>query len=230
MNAITERKGTEVATPQKNFFEEYADAYSTRNIVGQLLKFSKGDWLLGEGNDQLDVGTELACNMPELMFGWICWNDNKPVSHVMGRIADGYRPPKRAELGDLDEATWEVDEVTHQPRDPWQLSNYLIMKPPGAVDDDSLMTFAASSKGGRDAIIDLSRTYGRAMRQRAGQLPIVKLGVDSYQHKNKAYGRIKIPLLTVIGWAPANEFEAALGMHAANEAARKEDQEEDIPF
>ena len=54
-----------------------------------------------------------------------CWSagsagsDNKPTDQVMGRIAAGYQPPRRNELGDIDPDDWDVDD-DGKPRDPWQ--------------------------------------------------------------------------------------------------------------
>src|SRR5262245_60963553 len=90
-------------------FEAYADAVSPRNIVGTLLKFSKGDYLVGEEGKLVAPGTTFTANLDELLVGWVKWRDGKPVEHIMQRVADGVPPPKRNELGDQDASTWEVD-------------------------------------------------------------------------------------------------------------------------
>src|SRR5262249_771929 len=140
--------GTELA-PATNVdpFEAYADAVSPRNIVGSLLKFSKGDYLAGEDGVLVPAGTTFTANADELRVGWVRWCDGKPVEHIMQRVADGAVPPKREELGDQDQSTWELDS-TGQPRDPWQLTNYLpLMNELG-----ELFTFTTSSRGGLGAI------------------------------------------------------------------------------
>lgn len=218
---VTQRTGTSVAAAGTNFFQSYGDQVSQRSIVGSLLKFSKGDFLAGEDNEEVPEGTCLVANMDELCVGWIRWEDNKPTDQIMGRVSEGYQPPKRNELGDDDKSRWETDEKG-QPRDPWQFSNYLIMK---AVEGDELFTFTTSSRGGLNAIGELCKAYGKAMRQRPDEFPVVELGVGSYQHSNKAFGRIKFPILKVADWAGKAEFAAALsaeageGKEAAEEAA-----------
>jgi hypothetical protein len=217
------------ANPQKNYFEQYGEQVSQRNIVGRLLKFSKGDYLVGEHNAEMKIGTELVANMDELMVGWIRWEDNKPVEQIMGRLADGYQPMKREELRHEDKSLWEVDEVTKEPRDPWQFSNYLIMKTPGEDDpDDALFTFATASKGGIGGVGKLCKEYGKAMRQRPDEFPIVQLAVGSYAHSNKAFGRIKYPILDIVGWTAKSEFNEILGQAAA--AAESKDKDADLPF
>jgi len=210
MNELaTQNQGTAVGAVAGNYFQSYGEQVSQRSIVGKLLKFSKGDFLMGEDNEEVAVGTQLIANMDELMVGWIRWADSKPTEQIMGRVAEGYQPPRRNELGDDDKSRWEVDEQGRE-RDPWQFSNYLIMKTPGEDGEDSLFTFTTSSRGGLNAIGELCKAYGKEMRQRPDEFPIVALEVGSYQHSNKAYGRIKFPIFKIVGWAPKAELNEAL--------------------
>lgn len=205
----TQQAGTSIVNPGGNFFQSYGDQVSQKSIVGKLLKFSKGDYLVGEDNEEIEEGTQFVANMDELMVGWIRWADSKPTDQIMGRVSEGYQPPKRNTLGDDDKSHWEEDEQGRE-RDPWQFSNYLIMKSPDGKDEDSLFTFTTSSRGGLNAIGELCKAYGKAMRQRPDEFPIVALKVGSYQHSNKAYGRIKFPIFEVVGWAAKSDFAEAL--------------------
>src|SRR5580765_8197501 len=109
MNDITERKSGSVAASAENYFAAYGEQVSQKSIVGQLLKFSKGDYLVGEDNDEVPLGTRYIVNMDELLVGWIRWSENRPTDQVMGKVSDGYQPPRRNELGDNDKAQWETD-------------------------------------------------------------------------------------------------------------------------
>lgn len=228
MNAIAERQNTAVgAVAGKNVFEAYAEAANQNRIVGDLLKFSKGEYLAGQNGDEIDEGTELVANMDEMMVGWVRWEGGKPTDMRMGRVVEGFVPPNRRELGDTDEADWEIDETSKEPRDPWQLTNYLIMKVPGG---DQLYTFASSSKGGIGAIAKMAGAYGKAMRQRPDEYPVIALNVDSYKHPNKAYGKIFTPKLDIVGWVPKAEFDGVLEAEAQEaEADRKAKAEADEP-
>lgn len=236
MNALTNTAtagSTAVATTEKNVFEQYGEAASQNRLVGKMLKFSKGDYLLGQGNDMVEAGTEVACNMEELLIGWVKWQDNKPVDHIMGKLSEGFVPPKRDTLGDLDKANWEIDEQSNQPKDPWQLTNYLIMKMPGIDSEEALMTFVTSSTGGRGAIGELCKTFGKQQRMRGSkELPIVKLDVGKYKHSNPQFGWIKYPVFKMTGWVAPHEFDVAMAEAAeqaeADAAAKK--QQEEIPF
>jgi hypothetical protein len=218
MNDVATRTaGTAVANPNTNYFQSYGDQVSQRSIVGSLLKFSKGDFLAGENEEEVEEGTRFVANMDELMVGWIRWWDAKPSDQIMGRVSDGYQPPKRNELGDDDKSRWELDDK-NEPKDPWQFSNYLILK---AEEGDELFTFTTSSRGGLNAIGELCKAYGKAMRQRPDEYPIIALGVGSYQHSNKAYGRIKFPIFDIVGWAGKADFAQALAAETGGEAGEE---------
>lgn len=190
-----ENGNNELVSMERNYFETYGSQMAVgTTITGQLLKFSKGDWLAGQEDEEMEVGTKLVANMDSLTVGWVKWVDNKPVEQLMGLLIDGFQPKRRGELGDTDESEWEVG-TDGKARDPWQFTNYLVMKTPGkrATDDDELYTFATSSRGGLNAIGSLCKFYGKETRVKPNDFPIVVLNVDSYMHPNKEFGRIKIP-------------------------------------
>ncbi len=206
----------------KNPFEAYGEGVTQRNIVGTLLKFSKGDYLAGQGNDEIPVGTKMVANMDSLLVGWIRWANNKPTDQQMGAVIEGFQPAKRVDLGDNDKAQWDVDDQGQQ-RDPWQFSNYLVLANP---ETKELYTFTTSSRGGLNAIGELSKTYGKEMRQRPNEWPVIALNIDSYNHPNKQFGRIKIPVFSITGWVTKTETQQLA--IAANETAVAG--EEEAPF
>lgn len=214
---------TELATQSDNPFSAYARGTNQRTIVGDILKFSRfGDWTAGQNDEEIEDGTQFVALMDELMHGWVKWEDGRPAAHEMGRLADGYRPPKRADLGDLDENVWERDKKTNVPRDPWQLTNYLPLK---AVDSDRMFTFAPSSRGGLSAVGLLCEAYGKAIRAKPDQFPVVE--VDSTSYKHAKYGKVPVPVMRVVGWTPKAEAMAALDA-SADQAA--DDSASDAPF
>lgn len=214
--AVQGQRDLAPAVNARNAFETYGQQMSMTSISGTLIKFNKGDWVTGDDED-LDEGMELVCNMDQLMVGWIKWVDNKPAEQLMGPVAEGYQPQRRNELGDQNQAEWEPDQ-DGRPRDPWQFSNYIVMKEPGQdASDEYLYTFATSSKGGLGALGQLCKTYGKEMRTRPDDYPIVKLESDYYTHAT--YGRIYTPILTVVGWEPKAQFEAVHSVATAPAAA-----------
>ena len=206
--ALAETENTTVAV-RGSFvdpFEAYANAVAPQNILGSLMKFSKGDYIAGETSEPIKIGITVTANLDEMLVGYIKWKEGKPVEQRMVRISDGAVPARREELGDDDPSKWEIDANNGQVKDPWQFTNYL----PLMTEDGTLYTFTTSSRGGLGAVGDLSRRYGRHRRKHDDVHPVIALDVDSYQHNNKAYGRIKVPVFTQVGWELKSRFNAAL--------------------
>lgn len=215
---------TALATDNDNFFSAFGRAVSQRTIHGDLLKFNKGEWVAGQDEREIEEGTRLVAIMDELTIGWLKWEDRKPVENEMGRVADGFRPVKRSELSSADPSQWPTDK-SGKPQDPWQLTNNLPLK---EASGDRLYTFSTSSKGGLSAIGQLCEAYGKMLRARPDQLPIVELGASSYKHDD--FGRVHTPVLKVVGWTPkAGAMAALAGADQANEEA-DEEADAEIPF
>ena len=215
------------ATPSRS----YADSIRPGYIVGKLLKFSKGDYLLGEDAGPVNQGTVVVAAIDQLLTGWIRWENAKPAEHRMVLVASGQYPPRRHELGDLDRANWEADS-NGKARDPWQYSAYL----PLLSEAGDLWTFSTSSRGGHGAIGELCRGYARHRRKAPDELPRISLGSDSYPHPNREYGRIKTPLFELVGWEAKDRFVAALAEAGLTPAEPEplppiaKDLDDDIPF
>jgi hypothetical protein len=216
---------TQLTMPEeKNAFEAYADAVNRNRIIGELLKFSKGTWLAGRDGVEIEDGTELVAGVDRLEVGWVKWQDFRPVETRMGRVAEGFVPARRSELDDNESLHWPRDDVTGQPRDPWQLSNSLVLMDP---ESRQLFTFPTASKGGIGAIGRLAGIYGKRVRQVPGELPVIALQHDSYKHPNKQFGRIATPVFKVTGWVAREAFEEAL--EGAVEMAALEEAEAATP-
>lgn len=194
MNAITE-VGQGGAVAVQGGYDPYA-AYGQEAASGSgdFLKFSKGEWLKGQNDDEVALGSRLAANMAELSIGWIRWEDGKPAERRMGLLAQGHKPEPRDALGYTDQSQWEDDE-NGKPKDPWNFTNELPLANPETGEQ---MTFSASSKGGIGAIGNLCKAYGREYKARDGQVPIIELQRDSYKHK--VYGKTYVPLIPIVAW------------------------------
>ena len=189
--------------PYSNAFEAYGNAVAPRLIVGTLLKFSQGfNFQAGQDGPEVAVGTVLVAIMPTLAAGWVKWESGLPTEQVIGLVAEGFTPPKRKDLGDTEESAWAEDD-SGQRRDPWQLSNYLVMADPNTRE---LFTFATSSKGGLSAVGELCKLYGKMMRQQPDKIPLVKLGFGSYKPRDPARSRVKYPTFEVVGWTDKRPY------------------------
>jgi hypothetical protein len=211
----------------------YADAFAPQYIIGKMLRFSKGDWFLGDATVAPD--TAFTVNTDEFIAGWIKWLANKPVEHLMVRVIDGAKPKLRPQLGDHDPSKWEVDK-DGKPKDPWQFTNYLPM----LNETSGLCTFTTSSRGGVTAVAKLVRLYAQHRKRHPEVFPLIKIGVDSYQHKIRDLGRIKFPVFEPAGYVPKTDFLAALaeGGYAtqeypeatASDADDEDKMDDEIPF
>lgn len=201
----------EIAKNGPNYFEKYGEAATQRAIVGRLLKFTKfGEYVAGQENELIAVGTELIAYMPSLTVGYVRWEDNAPAQYEIGYVKDGFVPPRRNDLGYNDAGEWNTDDRGN-PRDPWQFTNSLIF-----IDIESrlLYTFNTASKGGLGAMGGLSKVYGRHMKEKPRDLPTVKLGVSSYRHTRKEFGEIRVPLFTIVTnkWVPVDDLPPLDGL------------------
>ena len=121
------------------------------------------------------------------------------------RVADGLKPPKREQLGNVDQDSWEFDSKG-KPRDPWQETNYI----PLLDEEGQLLTFSVSSVSGIKEIGSLCRAYAAHRTVDQHSYPIVALDVGSYLHSDRSRGRIKYPELNIVGWAPKEKFAQAM--------------------
>jgi hypothetical protein len=212
---------TNVTVSGDDPFAAYArSAGNQRSIVGDLLKFQKGEWCAGQNEEEIDEGTRLVAVMDNLAVGWVKWWGGKPASQEIGLVSEGFRPPGRDSLGDHDESRWELDNQGHR-RDPWVRTNYLILK---EEDGEQIYTFATSSVGGLGCVADLCSEYAKHRRMKPDQYPIVEIGSRSYKHDT--FGKVYVPVLNVVGWTDKASVAGAL---EAAESTEKED-EDSIPF
>jgi hypothetical protein len=186
-------------------FERYADEIAPKFILGELLKFSKGDWLIGE-EEIVPNDTVVLPILDGLLAGFVRWSGGKPTEQVMMRVGSGQRLPRRGELGDTDQDYWDTDDKGEK-RDPWQFTNYL---PLIVLDGARLLTFTTSSSGGKAAVAQLSRRYANHQKSKPNDFPLAQLGIDSYLHPNRAYGRIKVPDLRPAGYLKRAQYDALL--------------------
>ena len=162
----TEKQETLPATNYDNPWLEVA--HEAGNDVGKMLKFVKGTWSCGD--DEVAEGTEFVAHIDQLMRGWIKFEDGKVVERIIGKVADGFKPPPREELSDADPKDWREKDADGNPKDPWT-KQWLL--PLVSLETDDVVTFVTGSKGGDAAIADLCRVFGH--KQRDGLLPIVAL-------------------------------------------------------
>jgi hypothetical protein len=176
------------------------EAARASNIVGKLLRFTKGEYIAGQDNEEIAEGTKMLVNIDSVTSGWMLWLNKKLVEQDMGPVMQGFQPKKRSELSYSNKSEWPDDTEN----DPWQLTNQCLMK---AVKGGDIYTFTISSKGGISAIGNLCTSASEYMREgHENENPIIELGIDSYKHSE--YGKIFVPVLSIVGWSKDADFES----------------------
>ena len=160
-------------------------------LAGDLLKFVKGDWLLGDGKTVMGSTTLFVVNMHEVWRGWVRWWDHQPTDHAIGRVVDRFVIPPRSTL-----TQWQDG------KDPWQPTRYVVMQ---NADSGALCTFATSSDGGIKAVGKLCDRFDSLRHKYPGLMPVVLLEGNGYQHKDKSVGWVDTPILRIIDWRAWDE-------------------------
>jgi hypothetical protein len=206
---------TGLAVSAPNPWLDYARSLAVRAYIGLLLLFKKGDFVLGTGDQEkvLAPGTIAIAVVPSSQVGWKKFIGGVPNDHIFVPATRLQLPTRRA-LGDNDFSLWEVRE-DGRAKDPWQSTRTMAM-----VIDDEVCTFSTTSAGGKGFIADLVEQYGLAIeRGVTGKLPKIELTVGSYLHKNRSYGRIKIPTFKLLDWVSDAKYLALIGGASDNTAA-----------
>jgi hypothetical protein len=190
---------------ETNPYADYGKLAASRMVIGLILKFAKGEYTCGADAAEIPIGTRVAALLDTLEIGWKRWQGGRATDSITGRVADRFMPPTRRSLGDLDESLWEVDHEG-RPRDPWQMQNQIHLVDQG---NQQVYQFCTSSAGGKQALAKLCSAYSKEAHLWPGQLPIVELGCDAYMHREKAYGKIRVPTFPIVGWDDEGPYLSA---------------------
>jgi hypothetical protein len=190
---------------------------------GTFLKFTKGDWTLGEEEKEVTAEARFVANLDEYYRGWVRWWDGKPTDHRIGRVIDRHHVPAREELGETDESKWET-EPNGLRRDPWAKTVYLAMRD---ISSDEIICFTSSSDGGRKAVAKLADRYDRLRLRFKAKMPIVCMESESYEHKT--YGKILKPKFRIVDWTYWDD-EAAADPDGALQLQHAAEMNDEIPF
>jgi hypothetical protein len=197
----------ELTTYDVDVFAAFANAASA--LAGgdskPLLKFAKGDWVCGQDSEEVPVGAKFAADVMNAEWGWVRWYDRKPVERRMCLVASGQQPATRDALGHDDRQLWSLGNDS-TPQDPWQKVFEIPVREIDGERREFILT--GSSKGFEGGCKQLFAAFGKGMRENAGKVPVIALGVSKYKHSNPAFGTIKTPEMTLVEWfAPGAKAE-----------------------
>ena len=110
--------------------------------------------------------------MADVAQCWVRFEDGKLTHSLLYKLADGYEPCRREELGDPED-TWKWDRG--KPKDPWTLQWLLPLQHMGT---EEAAIFTTDSIGGSGAVKSLIKEFNP--RRNTGSLPIIALKSRSY--------------------------------------------------
>jgi hypothetical protein len=208
------------ATDARSSVQKYLDEVAPANIVGRLIKFSKeGKFITSDDDEPINGDLNFIVLADQTLIGWIKFNgEGELPDRRMGLLYDGFVMPQRQELGDDNEAEWELG-LDGRPADPWQHHMYLVMQ---RVDTGGMFTFATPSKTGRRAVGNLLRHYNTMQRKHPDMYPVVQLKTGGYQHRDDRVGWVNTPMFVVTGRTSKDD--------ASKPAPLEEDMNDDVPF
>jgi hypothetical protein len=185
-------------------------AYLAQHAVGTngtFIKFAKDGLYRKQADDvQIPTGTEVAVVYEEIRVGWIKFGEKgQQPERKMGPVFDGFVPPVREELGDLDETQWEIG-LSGKPNDPWQ---FQVLVPMHDIKNGEMYIFGTTSLTGRRECDKLISACARMQKSEPDFYPVVKLDISGFQHRDSRIGWVRTPCFTRTGKAPKSDTSAA---------------------
>jgi len=194
---------TAVAVKDRNsdYLQRYLEA-TPSPTPGRIVGLSKEGQIVYR-DDQTEVPDHVYVVLDEeTLIGWIKFTgDGSPPERQMGLIAEGFVPPSRESLGDLDEAEWS-EGINGSPEDPWRFQICIVLQD---TETDELVTFTTVSLTGRNAANRLLHHCQRVKRMHPGSLALVRLRVGSYTNKRG----IKVAVPNFVGCGHTSDESAA---------------------
>ena len=171
-----------------------------------FLRFSKGEFVAGIEESQIEPDEEFAANIPTLSHGYICWKDGAPVDEQMASVISG---------ATIQESSLP-DHGPYEDGDGWREQSSIEFV---HMETGERFRFATSSRGGRGALANLAREYATHLKAGApGVVPVVAMVADSYKHEK--YGKVHVPTFPVLRWVGAD----------LDDVVEMEEVEDDIPW
>lgn len=184
--------------------------------TGAYLKFNgnTGEFTYGADDNALEYGSQLVGDLFNVAFGWICWKDSEPVEELLVKILEG-KPPLEHNLPD--HGPFDSDD------DGWREATSLpmVLLCNGENDDSEAgtrMLFKGSSGSTVRGVRKLSGAFGKLFRENQGKLPVIEISAESFQAREKKYGKKYAPIFKIVGWIEEGELAAIVGETGDTEA------------
>ena len=159
--------------------------------VGFMKMDKTGQWCWGADETPIEEDTPVYIDPMGFVWGWQCWADTDlpgVQSELLGEILAPMHEPM----------------PPRPPQVPENGRGWSEQRGMSCVVDGQKLVFSTTSVGGVNAIKELRDVY-KAQYEKAPtkMIAVANLSSDSYKHKNKTYGRIYVPIITIVGWLAA---------------------------
>ena len=128
----------DVTRQPMDLYEKYAAEAAA--VGGPRLKFVKGAYKIGD--EVVALNTEFVALMADVAQGWVRFEDGKLTHSLLYKLADGFEPCQREELGDPEV---RLGNGTGAARDPWTLQWLLPLQ---SVETEEAAIFTTDTVGG----------------------------------------------------------------------------------
>ena len=162
------------------------------------LKLAKtGLWIYGSDEIEVDDESLFIIDPATYTQGYIAWDNGKLAGEKMAMQG-------QPQINERDLP--ELPAPTGPDRVEWAAQKAFALIGKTGPEKGQQFLYKSSSKGGKKAIAKLlTEIITQIKSGDPDYCPIVRLENDSYKHPNKAYGRIQVPILTVVGWTTPPE-------------------------
>lgn len=177
--------------------------------TGAYLKFNgnTGEFTYGADDVALEYGSQLVADLFNISFGWMCWKDSDPVEEILVKILDG-KPPLEHNLPD--HGPYDSND------DGWREATGLpmVLLCNGENDDSEAgakLMFKGSSASSCRAAKKLSGQFGKLFREHQGEFPVIEINGESFNAKEKKFGKKWAPIFKIVGWISEDELAGIVG-------------------
>jgi hypothetical protein len=173
-----------------------------------LLRMQKGDgmWVYGQGDTEVQPGSQWAVNPFQCAHGYICWAvDPKAATKKLGEAMVPITAPK-------------ADPTSLPPISGGSWSEQIGLSVLCMTGEDKgiNLTYKSNAQGGMERAVKLIAAIVERARARNPEfVPIVTLESDFYQHKT--YGKIFKPIFNIRRWTTLDSPDGGTETAAASE-------------
>jgi hypothetical protein len=156
--------------------------------VGFLKMGKDGAWSYGTDEHPVGEDDHIYVDPMGFVHGWQCWADTD-IPGVQAALLDDVVKPM---FEPLPERPAQIPETGR----PWT-----EMRGLSCMLEGEKLVYSTTSVGGLNAMASLAEEYAKQFHKNPKKMiAVISLQTDSYKHKNKTYGKIYTPVLSVVDW------------------------------